>query len=136
METMMLCLQWAGHGVAMKNALESLKQMADEVLDWTNAEDGVISKLQEMEQREQLDFTKKFRLSKLNKFSLSKLNKFSLSKLNKFSLSKLNSRDIADVNQDAKSNICGARVMKSKATTTTTIGLPAQFCLPNVGILG
>jgi len=55
---MMLCLQWAGHGVAMKNALESLKQMADEVLDWTNAEDGVISKLQEMEQREQLDFTK------------------------------------------------------------------------------
>jgi len=51
-------LQWAGHGVAMKNARESLKQVADEVLNWTNAEDGVILKLQEMEQRGQLDFTK------------------------------------------------------------------------------
>ena len=29
-------LQWAGPGVAMKNARESLKQLADEVLDWTN----------------------------------------------------------------------------------------------------
>jgi hydroxymethylpyrimidine pyrophosphatase-like HAD family hydrolase len=42
-------LQFAGRGIAMKNARDSLKQVADEVICWTNAEDGVIQKLQQME---------------------------------------------------------------------------------------
>lgn len=40
----------AGRGVAMKNARVTLKERADEVLEWTNDEDGVIKALQRFEE--------------------------------------------------------------------------------------
>lgn len=42
-------LQVAGLGYAMKNARNSVKAVADEVTEWTNAEDSVIRTLQKLE---------------------------------------------------------------------------------------
>lgn len=42
-------LQMAGRGIAMKNASDGVKKVADQVTKWTNAEDGVIKTLQVME---------------------------------------------------------------------------------------
>ena len=48
-------VQFAGRGIAMKNARDTLKEVADEETKWTNAEDGVVKKLEEMERQGLLD---------------------------------------------------------------------------------
>ena len=40
----------AGFGIAMKNARENVKELADSVTEWTNDEDGVIRTLQNLEE--------------------------------------------------------------------------------------
>ena len=42
-------LTFAGKGIAMKNARENVKLVADHVCEWTNVEDGVIRTLQKFE---------------------------------------------------------------------------------------
>jgi len=49
-------LQMAGWGVAMKNAREVVKEVADEVGEWSNDEDGVIKTLQQLELEGKLHF--------------------------------------------------------------------------------
>lgn len=50
-------LQMAGRGIAMLNARENVKDIADEVCEWTNGEDGVIRKLKQMESEGKLQFS-------------------------------------------------------------------------------
>ncbi len=40
-------MQYAGTGVAMKNAIDRIKDLADDVTDFTNDEDGVANYLQD-----------------------------------------------------------------------------------------
>ena len=49
-------LQMAGKGVAMKNAREVVKEIADEVIEYNNNENGVIKTLQRMEEQGELIF--------------------------------------------------------------------------------
>eukprot|EP00591_Stephanopyxis_turris_P003848 CAMPEP_0195530724 /NCGR_PEP_ID=MMETSP0794_2-20130614/33747_1 /TAXON_ID=515487 /ORGANISM="Stephanopyxis turris, Strain CCMP 815" /LENGTH=333 /DNA_ID=CAMNT_0040662295 /DNA_START=24 /DNA_END=1025 /DNA_ORIENTATION=+ len=49
-------IQYAGHGIAMKNARDTLKKVADEECEWTNAENGVVLKLKQMEKEGLLYF--------------------------------------------------------------------------------
>lgn len=49
-------LQMAGLGVAVKNAVDSLKENADLVLEWTNDEHAVMKCLQGLEAKGQLQF--------------------------------------------------------------------------------
>jgi len=49
-------LSMAGRGIAMKNARDVVKEVADEVTEWTNAEDGVMRTLQRMENEGQFYF--------------------------------------------------------------------------------
>mmetsp|Transcript_46126 Transcript_46126/g.55541 ORF Transcript_46126/g.55541 Transcript_46126/m.55541 type:complete len:181 (-) Transcript_46126:121-663(-) len=49
-------IQVAGCGIAMKNARITVKDVADEVCEWSNAEDGVILKLQQMEKDQLLRY--------------------------------------------------------------------------------
>jgi Cof subfamily protein (haloacid dehalogenase superfamily) len=44
-------LQMAGRGIAMNNARDVTKQVADEVMDWNNDEHGVMKTLQRLEQQ-------------------------------------------------------------------------------------
>jgi len=44
-------VQCAGRGIAMKNARDTLKKVADDVTKWTNGEDGVVRTLEEMERQ-------------------------------------------------------------------------------------
>lgn len=48
-------LQAAGKGIAMKNAADCLKKVANEVIEFTNNEEGVRLTLQEMEGKGLLD---------------------------------------------------------------------------------
>lgn len=50
-------LQLAGKGIAMKNARSDVKAVANEVTEFTNAEDGVIKTLMKMEQDGALEFS-------------------------------------------------------------------------------
>ena len=43
-------LEWSGHGIAMKNARELVKQVADETIEFSNDEDGVLRTLRRMDQ--------------------------------------------------------------------------------------
>ena len=49
-------LQMAGRGYAMKNAREVVKNIADQVLEYTNDQDGVIRTLQALEEQNCLIF--------------------------------------------------------------------------------
>jgi hypothetical protein len=49
-------IQQAGRGIVMKNGRDVVKQVADEVLDWTNDEEGVRKSLQRMHENGQLVF--------------------------------------------------------------------------------
>ena len=49
-------LQMAGKGVAMKNARDLVKEIADEVIEYNNNENGVIKTLQRMEEQGELIF--------------------------------------------------------------------------------
>lgn len=51
-------IQYAGKGIVMKNGRACVKKVADEVIDFTNNEDGVIKTLQTMEKNGELVFTK------------------------------------------------------------------------------
>ena len=44
-------LQLAGRGIAMKNARDNVKKVANEVTKWTNAENGVVRTLEAMERQ-------------------------------------------------------------------------------------
>ena len=44
-------VECAGRGIAMKNARETLKKVADDITKWTNGEDGVVRTLAEMERQ-------------------------------------------------------------------------------------
>jgi Cof subfamily protein (haloacid dehalogenase superfamily) len=50
-------LQMSGLGLAMKNARDSVKAIADDVTEWTNSQDGVILTLQRLEEEGQLHFS-------------------------------------------------------------------------------
>jgi hydroxymethylpyrimidine pyrophosphatase-like HAD family hydrolase len=51
-------IQMAGKGVVMKNGRDVVKAVGDEVIDYTNDEDGVLKTLQRMEAEGKLIFTK------------------------------------------------------------------------------
>jgi Cof subfamily protein (haloacid dehalogenase superfamily) len=50
-------IQQAGWGIVMKNCRPVVKDVADEVIDWTNDEDGVVRTLEAMEARNELTVT-------------------------------------------------------------------------------
>jgi Cof subfamily protein (haloacid dehalogenase superfamily) len=50
-------IQQAGWGIVMKNGRPVVKDVADEVIDWTNDEDGVVRTLEAMEARNELTVT-------------------------------------------------------------------------------
>ena len=50
-------IEKAGLGIAMKNARETLKVVADEITEHTNVEDGAIRALQRLESEDKLLFT-------------------------------------------------------------------------------
>jgi hydroxymethylpyrimidine pyrophosphatase-like HAD family hydrolase len=52
-------IQMAGKGVVMKNGRDVCKEVADEVIDYTNDEDGVLKTLQRMEMEGALVFPTK-----------------------------------------------------------------------------
>jgi len=47
-------IQMAGLGIAMKNARPHVQQFADQITEYTNAENGVIRTLQQLEKDNQL----------------------------------------------------------------------------------
>jgi hydroxymethylpyrimidine pyrophosphatase-like HAD family hydrolase len=51
-------IQFAGRGIVMKNGRDVVKQVADEVIDFTNDEEGVRRTLQRMQQNGQLVMTR------------------------------------------------------------------------------
>jgi len=50
-------IEKSGLGIAMKNARDTLKAVADEVTDHTNSEDGAIRMLQRLESEDKLEFS-------------------------------------------------------------------------------
>ena len=52
-------VECAGRGIAMKNARETLKKVADDITKWTNGEDGVVRTLAEMERQGLLQLVSK-----------------------------------------------------------------------------
>jgi hydroxymethylpyrimidine pyrophosphatase-like HAD family hydrolase len=50
-------LQMAGKGIAMKNGKDAVKKAADEVMEWTNDQHGVMLTLQNMERKGLLCFS-------------------------------------------------------------------------------